>query len=1109
MKFSRSTNGPLVGRSRPLEELQAVVRAAESGRGAIAFLSGEPGIGKTRLAEEVVAGDLGVRVAWGRCHEIKGRPPFWPWIQAMQSCSRSIGAEALAAMVPPDTVPLARMVPELHELLPAAADAQLPLDSEAARFRLFQGMIALLRRIATERALLLVLDDLHWADEPSLLLLEFLAYELPEAPIGVIGTFRDVEVRQSPAHSEIFGRILRRSANIPLVGLSVEEVAEFVAAACGETVGVEVAARLRSATEGNPFFLDEIVRLAREGRTGLGDSAPAARLSQGVRGTIQARLAPLSSATRRLLQVAAVAGREFDLAVLAEVLEQPRPTLLPLLAPAIEIEIVRPIGDRSGCYRFSHALVNETLRDDLSTSERAAWHLRFAETLDRDPTARDGAGLSEIAHHYFEASVLGHEATALHYSELAGGEAMRLFAFEEAAAHFRRALHLADRVPEFDERRRCGLLLLFGEAQNRAGDGDASRQTFHTAAALARRCGHPALLARAAIGLCGVVTGWTEFGRSDETLVGILHEALAQLPADELSLRARVLSRLATESYWARPVVDTQSLSAEAVALARQSGDRATLGYTLIGRLHCLAEPALVNERTRIIDELLELSAGEGELALHAHLWRFGDLQQQSRMRDARACGERLASAVEASRRPGDQWLASAVRAQRALLEGRLDAADDAVATILAQRMRKANAEQAALALLFLVRREQGRQAELAEGMRAFAYDSPPDVGVWRASLALLYAETGSLNEAHAELEALSGERLETMQRDNGWTLALASLAITCSRCGSAEQAARIQRHLLPFAEENVAGGPFCFMGPVAYYLGLLEARQGRHADALRHYDVALRAAREADAHPTVCRIILAQADSLEQQGGAGIHQAAELRRRAEATAADLKLGGILNTLAPGAKSAVGAQRPDAPTLAVLRQDAGGWSLAYRERVSRLKGLRGLQHLARLLQAPGEEAHVLELMTPSIPNRAASRAVGADLGPLLDGRAKRELRTRMRELQQEVEEADRDGDLGRAERLRDEIDAIEAAVLRAIGRGGRDRPNAAASERARAAVTKAIRAAVAEIARHEPELADLLGRTVKTGGFCSYVPLASAGVRWDVETNERSAQRDA
>lgn len=1062
------------------------------------MLSGEPGIGKTRLCEEaaVSAESQGAHVLWGRCHEIEGRPPFWPWVQLLQALARDGAPAELAGSLDADSQPLGLLVPELRPHLRADVPAAPSLDSETARFRLFQSMTALLRRTASRRPRVVMLDDLHWADLPSLRLLEFLAHELADAPIAVFGTYREVEVRLNTALGEVLGRLGRYGTTLPLAGLTVDEVSTFVTAACGRMVPRELAGRLHQETEGNPFFLDEIVRLSREGRTDLFAGPTGTRLSHGVRGAIQQRLAPLPPETRRLVSIAAIAGRDFDLPLLGDVLEASPATLIQQLEPALGIELVVAVPGRVSSFRFAHALVRETLRESVAAHERAALHQQFGQSLERRHGAAIEGVVAELAHHYFEASANGVLPQAIDYAERAGRQALQLLAYEEAAEQFGRALHLAELAHGAEPMRVCELLLGLGDAKNRAGLTDESVQAYHRAAAVARQLGASALLARAGLGLCGVGTGWTEFGRSDDKIVSLLQEALDQLSSDDLDLRARVLSRLATELYWATPPVDTNALSSEAVALARRSGDAATLGYALLGRLHCLADPSFVGERERLIDELMVVSGGRGELAQNGYLWRLGNLQQLDRMAEVEACGDSLIQAVTASRQPGDQWLIDAVRAQRALVAGRLAEAESAVEPILNQPSHKANAEQAAVSLLFLVRREQGRQAELAEGLRAFAYQDI-DAAVWRAALAMLYCESGALTEAKAELDGITRDGLLSLRRDNGWALAMACLAVTCRSCGTPDQAKLLYDSLVPYDGENVVGGPFYFMGPVSYYLGLLAHVAGDHERARRHLAASLHSARRNRAWPSIARILLAEADSHALDGAEGASTARRLRREAATIADRLGMGGVAQ-LARAAGDIEAGGGTVAATRATLNNDGAAWTLLYDGRRSQLRPLKGFRYLTVLLMAPGQERHALEVMARASDDGAVVAPQGVGLGPALDSRAKEELRLRVEELRAELADAEETGEPLRAERARDEIEAIGGVLASALGLGGRDRPTGKTSERARAAVTKAIRAAIAEVAKREPGLADMLTRTVRTGTFCSYEPLLDAPIEWDV-----------
>jgi predicted ATPase len=396
----------MIGRGVELAELRGALDAARRGRGALYLLSGEPGIGKTRLADELAASAaLGrTRVLWGRCHEAEGRPPYWPWAQVIQSCARDGDATELAASLLPDARPLAELVPELRPHVAAPAETQAA-DPDTARFRLFQVLAGCLARIAAHTPLLMILDDLHWADLPSLHMLEFLAHELPERPMVVVGTVRDAEVRRTADVAVAFDRLGRRARPLPLVGFTREEVSRFVEDAAGERVSESIVEQLHHASGGNPFFLDEIVRQARGG----GDWAASAVRSHGVRSAIRQRLAPLPEATRHLLDAAAVAGRDFDLPLLAVALDVPRASVLEQLAPAMEGGIVAAIAGRAGRYRFTHALIRETIYEEVRPSQSVALHRRLGEVLEARFQAAGEAEshLPELAHHFSPAAAGG------------------------------------------------------------------------------------------------------------------------------------------------------------------------------------------------------------------------------------------------------------------------------------------------------------------------------------------------------------------------------------------------------------------------------------------------------------------------------------------------------------------------------------------------------------------------------------------------------------------------------------------------------------------------------------------------------------------------------
>ncbi len=1110
MTLPHSSAAGFVGRPRELEALYSAVSALGGGSGSVALIGGESGIGKTRLATEIAAraAEHGMRVVWSRCHEAEGRPPYWAWVQIVQSLVFALGADTVGAGLGPDGQPLGQLVPELRPSYGRSAPADAAeSESESARFVLFQAMAALLRRVSESAPLLLVLDDLHWSDLPSLLLLDFLAHDLSSMPVLVVGTHRDVEVRRRPEVEAVLGRIGRRGQSIALTGFTVDEAARFVELSTGQSVPATIVQRLHRDTNGHPFFLDEVVRLFRGAGSWFNPDGAGLPLSQGVRAAIHQRLAPLPAATRDVLTAAAVAGRVFDLPLLESGTDTARGTLLATLGPALEIEVVAALDGRPGCYRFAHDLIRQAIYDDLAPATRTALHGRFGACLEtRDQAA--GERLAEIAHHFFQASPGGDVEKAIDYAERAGRQAAQTLAYEEAAEHFARALHLID-LHGGAPTRHIELMLALGEAKNRAGSGEDAAQVFRLAAEAARRHRAPDLLARAAIGLSDIANAWPEYGRSDHELIQLLREALQALDSEAGALRARVMARLATELAWDAPLAELDALSRDAVERARRSGDRGALAYALLARIQCLYTPDDVDERLRLGAEVLALSGGRGEAAVSALLWRLGDMLHLGRMADVDVCRDALIHAVRELRQPGDLWLEPAVRSQKALQAGRFAEAESLVGPILAEPRPPASARQAASSLLFLAQREQGRHDGLAAGLKAFALQSP-HVLLWKAALAMLHAEMGAADEMLAEIDAVAGDGFGALRRDRTWLFSLGCLAEACHRGDVAERAAELYEILLPYEGRNAIAGPAYYLGPVSYYLGILASSAGRLPIAERHLERALAAARAMGARPFVARILLAMA---RVRVASDPRQAAELQAEGDAMARELGMAALASPAAVDDASSRSdlTSGTDATALtATLAREGDIWTTSYGGRTARMKALKGFAYLAMLVDEPGREFHVLDLVArehpaperggaPSERGGAASDRGYDDLGPTLDARAKAELQARVRDLRQTADEAEADNDLERARRARDEIERIADELGRAVGLGGRDRTSGSAAERARASVTKAIRASIRSIADQDPALADLLTRTVRTGAFCSYEPIAEFPVTWTVK----------
>ncbi|MFQ6026140.1 MAG: AAA family ATPase [Dehalococcoidia bacterium] len=432
-----------VGRQRELAELRVALDDALSGQGRLVMLVGEPGIGKTRTAQELAshAETRGVQVLWGRCYEEEGTPPYWPWLQSLRSYLQQQAPEQLQAEMGPGAAEIAEIVPEVREKLPNL-ESPPALDPEQVRFRLFASVSTFLKNAAQSQSLLLVLDDLHWADQSSLLLLEFLAREIQSSPLLVLGTYRDVEVSRRHPLSETLGSLIReqRFLRVQLPGLAQQEVEQLIQRASAVSPPPGLSVTIHQRTEGNPLFVTEIVRMLPV--AGLGDGQDhIISIPEGVRDAIGRRLNRLSEGCNQILTTASVAGREFDFKLLSALRDDLSETLLlGLVDEALEAHVIEELPEGRERYQFSHALIQETLSEELSTSRKVRLHARIGEALEELYGVETDDHASELAHHFVQAEAVTGTEKLVRYSLLAGERALASHAHEDALAHFERGL---------------------------------------------------------------------------------------------------------------------------------------------------------------------------------------------------------------------------------------------------------------------------------------------------------------------------------------------------------------------------------------------------------------------------------------------------------------------------------------------------------------------------------------------------------------------------------------------------------------------------------------------------------------------------------------------
>ena len=898
---------PFVGREPTLAALEEDLSEALEGRGRAVLLVGEAGIGKTRTAEELAsrARARGAEVLYGRCLETEGAPAYWPWIQVVRALVREQSAETLERWLGGSARELAQLVPELRTQLGVFGEAP-PLESAQARFRVFDALCSLVERASRVVPLVLVLDDLHCADEASLQLLQLLVRATPHAHVLVLGTQREVPAKRDPARAHLLAELARApgTRTVALEGLAPAEIARFVGAITGRSPSAAWVERLHEKTGGSPFFLTQLVRLLQaEGLLAGPASEPRdVELPRGVREVVRRQLDGLSARSLATLELASVAGRDFSLAVLAAAGELGTEDALAAIDEAVEADVVVADLGRLAHYRFAHALVRDALYGELAPARRAALHRRIGAALEVVVAADPEPHLAALAHHFLEAAPTGVAEKAVAWSARAGDRAVAQLAYEEAVHHYDRALRALE-LARPDDRRRAELLVARGVAEMRAGEvqmrGEPSpeaRETLRRAANLARRLGAPDLLARAALAFGGTVVGM-RFGVLDPDLVRLLEEALAALGPEPGPLRARVMGRLATSLYWSDASGRREALSREAVSAARSLADDATLAYALQSRRAALWGPERLGERLACAEEIvgLALRAGQRELEIAGRQGVIADSLESGDVQRADTEAALYAALAEDLRVPQYRWWITSYRGMRALMDGRFADGErlgqDALA--LGQSARSEDATQALGAQLFALRREQGRLAELDALLRGFV-ERFPTVPGWRTGLALLCAELRRPAEALEHFEvAVAG--LDALPRDQNWMPAMACLSETCAFLGDVRRAESLYELLLPYRDRLVLlGFANGCLGAVARHLGILAETRGLPEEAVRHLEAARELHARIGARPWLARTDYDLAGALARRGGPGDHdRAREAASNALASARELGALGL------------------------------------------------------------------------------------------------------------------------------------------------------------------------------------------------------------------------
>jgi len=1039
----------MVGRADPRRRLADAIASSAAGRLGVVLVSGVAGMGKTTLMRAAVeASPESPIVGWGTCWHGEGAPGFWPWMQAFDGLALAVGGEAAVRAAGHDVSLLSTVVRSF------ASNSDPVSVPDGDRVLLLDAAARWLAALGTDRHVIIVLDDLQWADPSTLDLLGHVASAAPSARLLVIGGYRHDEIDSH--RLPLLAQVASHADRIRISGLSAPEVRELVTTLGGPAISDEQAESLHRRTGGHPLFVTEMARLA-----ALGDHTLPAVVTEAV----ARRLETLPAATRTALDAASVLGNKIVIDVIAHATGSTSIETIRSFEPACDagIVVVEPDGGR----HFSHDLFRETLYAELDITRRVKLHALISEGLETRAGRGGNVEPGDLARHTAASITITGIETAIRWALAAAGQDRRRSAFTEAGFHLRRARTAAMdaglSIPSADL---VDLLKAEAEDTARAGSPDLARTILHEAATITTDPSSQAEIALAVQRL------GARFATRRDDVIAQLDDALEAVRGDDPLHEARLAAALARELQHSVPEdrVRAAPLSETALTIGRTVGDDATLADCLLARHDILWGPGTGAERAKLGREIAEVGARLHDTDRHAE----GLLLQANGLLESgspafRPVLDRWFTILGRRNQPRDRYMVLTRRAALALIEGHTDDADALMheAAVVGATIHEPDTGN----VLMSQRVALARALDDPSEHRRLAVDA---VAHWTGTPVHAHCVAAGAFAAAGDLDAASRE-VAMVTETGGWSdegsylrsVLVAHLATAAVALDNQPLCRELLEEVKPLTGTcGVNGAVVAFAGPFDHTAGILAAALGDHDRAVLLLDRSIATARSL---------------------GAAVWTRAGEVARGRMTGAP-GTSGTSNT-----SGTSGTHASASHDVATLTRTGGIWTVAWHGETGSLRHVKGLADMVELIAQPGIEIAALQLANPAAPDSSPREQ-------MIDLNALAAYRLRLDQLDQELDEANEHADIGRTESLQDERDSLLAEVRRSTGLGGRIRTVANdPSERARKAVSARIRDAISRLDAVAPQLAAHLDRSIRTGVRCCYSPQpGEPQVEWHV-----------